>query len=573
MNSPDYLEKAGEIVASVYSQIESDMLNQLVLAMYKGDITNQRSITALAALAQSAGRQLENIMNRYSAQIDQAVKNEVREAIRESDKDDLERIKRGLGVELPEIDNRTIAATVAGVEAILARDNLAMIDGAKNAFIEQSSWAITQVNTGNMTTEKALHKAVRELTKQGITVITYQNPNTGRVTVRNKVDVAIRRHIRTQILQEGMRLTETRLDQAGVELVEVSSHTGARPSHAKWQGRIYSRNGDRTIDGVHYRDFRSACNWGDVADGIGGANCRHSYAAWFPGMARTYEPEPEHPSGESNEKIYKLTQKQRALEREIRETKRELAASQLLADNYKRPEDESDVIKLQLRLKKKQAAMRKLISDNDKILQRSPRREWAGDMPKRKVNVKQKPPADPMASYNRIKGDHTREDDAKATNPKYTEYTREWTQNCQRCVSAYEARRRGYDVTAKPRGGKEDSLPYMNDRNGWPNVYKDPELIPCTSNTGENTRKKVEAQMKGFGDGARAIVRVTWRNQRSGHVFIAEQVNGKTRFIDPQTGDPDCSRYFRSAKKNGTYLLRVDNRDFTDLILQCCEEV
>lgn len=385
MNTPDYLNQAGDLVASVYSQIESELLNYLVGKMIDGDITGQRSLTALYAIAQSAGPALQHLINVHEGEIDAAVKKEISDALRKSDKDDLRRIKRGMGVDLPGIDNRTIAATVAGVEQILARENLMMADYAKESFVKWSSWAITQVNTGNMTTEKALHKAVRELEKQGISTVTYRNAKTGVQTVTNRVDVAVRRHIRTQILQDGQRLTETRLDQAGVEFVEVSSHTGARPSHAKWQGRVYSRHGDRRVDGVLYRDFKTACNWGDVADGIGGANCRHSYAAWFPGMPRTYEPNPQHPSGESNERIYELTQEQRHLERQIRETKRELAGAEQLYGRSKAVYDLGEVSRLKMKLQKQQAAMRELIAKNDKVLQRSPRREWAGDMPKVKI--------------------------------------------------------------------------------------------------------------------------------------------------------------------------------------------
>ena len=122
------------------------------------------------------------------------------------------------------------------------------------------------------------------------------------------------------------------------------------------------------------------------------------------------------------------------------------------------------------------------------------------------------------------------------------------------------------------RGGEDDRLPYMTDQNGWPHVYEDADLVPCFSNTGANTRGKVEKLMEQWGDGARAIVRVQWKGGNSGHVFIAERENGLTRFVDPQVNDGDCSRYFAEAKKNKTYCMRVDDRKFTDLINQCCKE-
>ena len=52
--------------------------------------------------------------------------------------------------------------------------------------------------------------------------------------------------------------------------------------------------------------------------------------------------------------------------------------------------------------------------------------------------------------------------DIKATNPGFSTHTHEYMENCQRCVVAYEARRRGYHVIAKPRIlSRTDPLPYM----------------------------------------------------------------------------------------------------------------
>lgn len=385
MLDPDYLNAAGEMTAAIYTQIESEMLEYLTKRMIEGDITNQRSQTALLLLSQSNSEGLLAILNSHKGEISASVSKEVSDALKRSDADDLRRIKKGMGVELPSITTRQIATTVAGVRDILARENLNMVQSAQTAFLTQSIWAITQVNTGAMTTEKALHSAVRKLEGEGISIISYRNTKTGRQTVQNKVDVAIRRHIRTQILQDSMRRTEQILDDAGVELVEVSSHGGSRPSHAEWEGRIYSRNGDKVIDGVKYKDFKTACKWGDVSDGIGGANCRHSYSAYFPGMKRMYEPDPKHPSGKSNAEVYDLTQKQRGYERDIRDAKRELRGAEELYKSDPTLENQAAAARAKLKLQNKQEKMRQLIKENPGILQRSPRREWAGDMPKVKV--------------------------------------------------------------------------------------------------------------------------------------------------------------------------------------------
>lgn len=387
MLSPEYLDQAGEKVAGVYRQIEADMLAYLARLMVEGGIADQRSLTALELLAQSSASKLMEIIGEREADISRAVRLEVTDAIKRCSADDLRRIKQGLGVDLEAATTRQAALTIGGVARILERDNIDMAEGARRAFLDASTWAVMQVNSGAMTTERALHMAVRRLERDGVSVVQYRNAATGAQTVANKVDVAVRRHIRTQILQDGMAMTEGIMDQADVQLVEVSSHGGSRPSHAKWEGRVYSRHGDQVIDGVLYRDFKTACNWGDVADGIGGANCRHSYSAWFPGMKRLYEPDPPHPSGLDNAEVYELTQRQRAGEREIRATKRELAGAQMLYEKSKSEKDLGEVLQLKLRLRDQQARMRQLVGDNPKVLQRSPRREWAGDMPKVTLTV------------------------------------------------------------------------------------------------------------------------------------------------------------------------------------------
>ncbi len=179
------------------------------------------------------------------------------------------------------------------------------------------------------------------------------------------------------------------------------------------------------------------------------------------------------------------------------------------------------------------------------------------------------------APFRKIAGEHTRKQDAMATNPNWKPNDPQWGKNCQRCVSAYEARLRGYDVTALPRiTDGSDRLQYMHDPKGWPQAYKDPDLIKCASNSGVGTMGKVEARMAAWGDGARAIVRVQWQDKYGGggHVFIAEQVNGRTMFIDPQSGTMDCSSHFALVKKSQTFVMRVDDREFTDLVFECCEE-
>lgn len=56
------------------------------------------------------------------------------------------------------------------------------------------------------------------------------------------------------------------------DLVEVTAHMGARPSHALWQGKVYSISGKSK----KYPKLSTATGYG-TGDGLKGWNCRHDF--------------------------------------------------------------------------------------------------------------------------------------------------------------------------------------------------------------------------------------------------------------------------------------------------------
>lgn len=156
-------------------------------------------------------------------------------------------------------------------------------------------------------------------------------------------------------------------------------------------------------------------------------------------------------------------------------------------------------------------------------------------------------------------------EDLNVVNPNYQTGEYKWRNNCQRCVSAYEMRRRGYDVTAKPLPGKLEA-DYLAQwfEHAWNNAKRE----WCLSGSG---KKQVEEHMELWGDGARAVVGVGFTSDR-GHVFFAERINGKTMFIDPQNASADCAEYFKMALKGRTHVTRVDNLTPSEHIIDCCED-
>lgn len=176
---------------------------------------------------------------------------------------------------------------------------------------------------------------------------------------------------------------------------------------------------------------------------------------------------------------------------------------------------------------------------------------------------------DPMAGVKRIAGEHSAASDIIATNPNHdkTGQTIPYNYNCQRCVPAYEARCRGYDVQARPIPQPDPHR--LGEGHNWVSMFKDPVIIPCSGNGKED----IVAHMKEWGEGARAEVRCDWIESAGGggHVFVAEVINGEVHFMDPQTGDTDCSWYFDDIEPGSVELVRTDNLQFTDKILECIQ--
>jgi hypothetical protein len=137
-------------------------------------------------------------------------------------------------------------------------------------------------------------------------------------------DVALRRHVVTQAAQAGGRLTMEAMRAYGHRLAITDAHFGARPSHAAWQRKPACMDGPATVDGVKYPGLVELTGYGTV-QGLHGANCKHSLNPYYPGVTeppdRSFAAEREH-FGMRPEEYYEATQRQRAMERAIRATKR-----------------------------------------------------------------------------------------------------------------------------------------------------------------------------------------------------------------------------------------------------------
>lgn len=173
--------------------------------------------------------------------------------------------------------------------------------------------AYLKVASGAFTPAQAIFEAVQKLGADGIKTVKYDSGRT------DQVDVAVRRAVLTGINKTCCDMQLDLAKEMDCELVEVTSHLGARPSHAEWQGQIYSLKKGHP----KYPYFYDATGYG-TGDGLGGWNCRHSFFPYFEGISEAANA-PDFSKAENLEE-YNNSQQQRAYERSIRKSKRELAA-------------------------------------------------------------------------------------------------------------------------------------------------------------------------------------------------------------------------------------------------------
>lgn len=203
--------------------------------------------------------------------------------------------------------------------------------------------ALMQVQSGAISYNQAIANATRQLADSGLNVVNYES---GHV---DQVDVAVRRAVMTGVNQVNSRYADESMDYLETEYVEVSAHAGARDkdgplgweNHKAWQGKVYwwKEHSNKEKPEIDVPEFADTCGYGSVT-GILGANCRHNYSPFIPGvMERTYTDEQleniDPPDFEYEGKKYthyEATQQQRAIERAVRKWKRREAAATDPAD-------------------------------------------------------------------------------------------------------------------------------------------------------------------------------------------------------------------------------------------------
>ena len=357
MLTPEYLDRLTDDILGMY-----DALNESIVRDIARRIVKTGKVTETAAWqmrqAQEMGALYDDTIERI-AEISRYTENELQRLFEDAGveniryENDIMSQKGLMPIELKQSE-RMLKLLRAGIDKT-SRDlsNLTLTTAirAQNAYYNATNLAYLQVSSGVLSHQEAVKRAVLSTAKEGVTVL-YPS---GHV---DKVDVAVRRAVLTGVNQTAAKMSLEYCDESGCDFVETTAHSGARPSHEVWQGRVFCRSGKSKL----YPPF-SETGYGTGA-GLCGWNCRHSFHAFWPGISSpAYTQEmladyrvKKYEYGGEKLTDYECSQRQRGYERKIRETKRQLSA----CDAAMKEADEAEMELLQKEFEEKSVRLKSI---------------------------------------------------------------------------------------------------------------------------------------------------------------------------------------------------------------------
>lgn len=326
MLTPEQLAHCADDILELYSKLEEAIVRDIARRVAK---TGTMTDTAIwqAQHMQELGTLNSDILNsisKYSGKCETELKKLFEDAAITATEYDNEIYRaNGLNPKSIKVSDTQLQILEAGYKKThgnLSNLTLTTAVSSQTSFINACSLAELKASSGAFTPQQAIADAIKQVAQDGAFVI-YPSGH------RDRLDVAVRRNVMTGIGQTTGQICLANARELGCDLMEITAHAGARPSHSYWQGQVVSLSGRKGYLSLSDIGYGSG-------DGFKGWNCRHDWYPYFEGSTRMYDEEKlkqmdakniEYPDG-SMHTLYEAEQKQRAYERKIRESKRILAA-------------------------------------------------------------------------------------------------------------------------------------------------------------------------------------------------------------------------------------------------------
>ena len=364
MLSPEYLDRFSDQLLAIIDEFSVSVVADIAKRIARMGNVSETSSYQIEIL-QNAGMVYEDVIRRIS-QVTGYTEAEVRRMFEEAGVKTIENEsvyykaagKDTIVLNQSEAMQQILSANIEKTFGDLSNLTMTTAIKAQALFIDTCNLAMIQVQTGAINYNRAVANAIKKAARASTEVL-YP---TGHV---DKLDVATRRAVLTGVNQTAAEINLQYAREGGCDYVETTAHSGARPSHAVWQGRVFCISGNDK----NYPPF-SETGYG-TGPGLCGWNCRHNFHAYFPGisspaytksMLKEYDAKSMEYNGVKYTE-YEVSQMQRAHERKIREYKRVLAGLNSGMENA--GEEVRNVLrdefnKESVRLKKQEAELKEL---------------------------------------------------------------------------------------------------------------------------------------------------------------------------------------------------------------------
>ena len=333
----DAFDRLAESLVRGSEQSYVAYLTERFLDMLDEAVTNPDRLQVLASRSRTAAMAA---WDRYRGKVTEETQSAFLEAMGGEDELLVSSLAKAYGYDrsLSTRGSNELNEAARGMAEVMRRQNVALADDMADAWYRVTSDAVTGTLMGK-DRRTVMEEAVSRLSDAGLETIDYRSG------VRTTIDAATRRHVVSQANQARADLLNRRCDEWGCDLVMVSAHFGARPSHAVWQGRVYSRSGrDPKYPSLDYgTGYHGTGPHAALGDRLCGVNCLHSLSPWVEGYSQlpsTDFSEQEKRVGMTSDEYYVARQKQRGMERKVRQLKRRVALGQehgldMTADRYR----------------------------------------------------------------------------------------------------------------------------------------------------------------------------------------------------------------------------------------------
>lgn len=344
MLPPDYFTNKEDRLLELYRQLEYFILTDIsrrLLSAGEMTATADRLIWKLQQMGESQA-EIEKKIQELSGLTRQELRFILQDAVMTSWKDDTTTLKQ-LGIELSSPLENSAVIRVMDAEYKKSLGELTNLtrttmNQSQIDLINMLDEADLRVASGVQSYSAAICNILDRYAGKGIYV---EYPS----GTKRTLEAAVRCCVVTGMNQTAAQVTNQYIIKAKSEVVLVSAHLGARVAqkgqppladHSAWQGKVYRIRGSEKgypnlLDSTGY-DIDPTTGQGRVIDPLGlhGYNCRHSHKPWDKRLRNPYVDENGNLKidTEENQKRYELQQKQHAMERSIRKTKRELIMKQ-----------------------------------------------------------------------------------------------------------------------------------------------------------------------------------------------------------------------------------------------------